>query len=115
MFFKQKVRWVRIADTLSALESRIEMNHVLVIERDGYRICLGRNSQGVHAVKDKCPHQGYSFKGGGCSEDGKMICPIHRYGFDVKTGRGGGSAVPVYPLEEREDGVYAGIEYVSFL
>jgi nitrite reductase/ring-hydroxylating ferredoxin subunit len=41
-----------------------------------------------------------------------VVCPLHRYDFDLKTGKGlSGVAdtLTTYPIEFREDGVYLGI------
>jgi 3-phenylpropionate/trans-cinnamate dioxygenase ferredoxin subunit len=91
----------------------IPMNGLRIFKFEGKEVCVGRNQEGFHAIKNKCPHQGYSFSGGACSDSGKMVCPIHRYGFDLKTGRGAGSAVDVYSFETKEDGLYVVVSYVS--
>lgn len=70
---------------------------------------------GIHALSATCPHAGGEFSGGWC-KDGKLICPIHRYAYDIHTGKGDpgqNDYVDTYPVEVREGGVY--IEIVSFL
>lgn len=109
MFFKEKVKWIRIASSKDELENAIPMNRLKVFQTHAGAVCIGKNEYGLHAVRNKCPHQGFSFEGGWCTDDKKIVCPIHRYGFDTDTGRGGGSAVRVYKLDYREDGVYVGI------
>jgi len=115
MIFKRKIKWVKIADSLKELEDSTEMNRLKIINVHGKSICIGKNSTGLYAVKNKCPHEGYSFKGGWCSEENKIICPVHRYGFDVETGRGGGTYVDVYQIVEKDDGLFIGINYIGFL
>lgn len=111
--FKRKTKWIKIIGSFKELESRISLNSIHVFKAQGYDICVGRNSKGFYAIKDKCPHQGYSFKGGACSETDKFVCPIHRYGFNVHDGSGAGTAGIIYPIEERPDGVYVGVNYFS--
>lgn len=111
--FSRKVKWIKIANSNQELDNLVPINELRVLNKEGYSLCLGRNSKGFYAMKDKCPHQGYSFKGGACTENDKMVCPIHRYGFDVHTGRGGGDAAIVYNIEYREDGVFVGVSYFS--
>jgi 3-phenylpropionate/trans-cinnamate dioxygenase ferredoxin subunit len=44
---------------------------------------------------------------------GNVVCPLHRYKFDLKNGRnisGEGYYLKNWPVEIREDGVYVGIE-----
>jgi len=40
---------------------------------------------------------------------GQVVCPLHRYRFNIKNGRntsGEGYYLKTYPLERREDGLY---------
>ncbi len=113
MLFKRRTKYYKIAAAAKVLTAMIPMNGVRIFKFEGREICVGRNESGFHAIKNKCPHQGYSFAGGACSDSGKMVCPIHRYGFDLETGRGAGSAVDVYKFEERQDGLYVEVSYVS--
>ena len=86
---------------------------VRTIEIENKLICLARLADAYYAVDDKCPHAGARLGLGKCSEDGKVICPIHRYQYDLKTGRGlpqQGDYVNTYPIETRVDGVYIGLE-----
>ncbi len=113
MLFKRRTKHYKIAASENVLSDMIPMNGIRVFTFEGREVCVGRNADGFHAIKNKCPHQGYSFAGGACSDSGKMVCPIHRYGFDLKTGRGGGSAVDVYKIEVKADGVYLELRYTS--
>ncbi len=82
---------------------------------NGKALCLVRNGGRLHAFLDRCPHQGSSFIGGWC-EDGDLICPVHRMGFNLATGRsrsGGADNAEVFPVEERADGVYIGFQYTT--
>ena len=81
----------------------------------GKAICLVRNGGKLHALLDRCPHQGSSFIGGWC-EGGDIICPMHRMGFNLTTGRsrsGGMDSAEVFPVEERPDGVFIGFAYTT--
>jgi 3-phenylpropionate/trans-cinnamate dioxygenase ferredoxin subunit len=41
----------------------------------------------------------------------QLVCPVHRYRYNVKTGQGKqGDYVQSYATETREDGVYVAIE-----
>jgi nitrite reductase/ring-hydroxylating ferredoxin subunit len=81
------------------------------IKVGGKNICIGSYEGELFAVSAYCPHAGGVLSGGWC-KDGKIICPIHRYSYDLHTGKGSpgqGDYVDVYPIEKREDGVYIGI------
>ena len=72
-----------------------------------------KSEKGIYAVDDKCPHNGASLSMGICNEDNEIVCPLHRYSFDLRTGRatsGGAFALTLYPIEIRNNGVYVGIK-----
>jgi nitrite reductase/ring-hydroxylating ferredoxin subunit len=83
------------------------------IEIETKRICLTRLPDGYYAIDDACPHAGARLGLGKCTEDEMIICPIHRYQYHVKTGKGlprQGDFVNTYPVEIRKDGIYVGFE-----
>lgn len=113
MFFKEKIKWIWLCDSYDVLKKRIDVGEIVVYNVDRKKVAIARTAEGFHAVKDRCPHQGSTFYGGYCTKDNKIVCPRHRYEFDLKTGRGHGDYVDVYPLEEREDGIYIGFSYLG--
>ena len=60
---------------------------------EGRTVWIGRHAialfhdpeRGFFAIDDTCPHQGGSL-GEGTYHDGRVICPMHNWIFDVKTG-----------------------------
>jgi len=103
--FSTKVKWIQFANSLDELE--------LPVVIDGKGILLLKHQGKFYLVKNKCPHQGIKLDHAQC-EDGKIVCPWHHYGFDLETGRGAGLYLENYPIEERDDGIYAGFEYLSW-
>ena len=84
---------------------------LLKIKVNGKSLCLVGYEDGVYAVGATCPHAGADLSGGWC-KDGKLICPFHRYSYDIKTGKGDpgqNDYVETYPVEVRDDGVYIGM------
>jgi thiamine pyrophosphate-dependent acetolactate synthase large subunit-like protein/nitrite reductase/ring-hydroxylating ferredoxin subunit len=64
------------------------------------------------ALDNRCPHQGGPL-GEGQIENGWLRCPWHGYDYHPCTGNPPGGfddAVESIPVEEREDGIYVGIE-----
>jgi nitrite reductase/ring-hydroxylating ferredoxin subunit len=81
----------------------------------GKDICLVGYEGTIYAISSICPHAGGELSGGWC-RDGKIVCPIHRYSYNLDTGRGDpgqNDYVDTYPVEIREDGIYIGM--TSFL
>jgi len=81
------------------------------IEVNRKKICLVRLPEGYFAIDNKCPHAGGSLSFGKCDSEGVVTCPVHRYQFDAKTGKGlQGDYVNSYPVEITEDGMYIGFK-----
>lgn len=52
----------------------------------GRRVALFNHAGEIFAIDDACPHQGASL-GQGMLLDGRVICPLHSWVFEVRTGR----------------------------
>lgn len=76
-----------------------------MIKVDGHRICLVRTSEGVFALDQACPHEGYGLTTG--ELDGDLItCAWHNWKFRVTDGACvlGEEDVRTYPVDVAEDG-----------
>lgn len=105
--------WIKIYDTKAALENNIALNKSEVFVLKGEKICVAHTTDGFFAVQDKCPHNGASLNHGYCTEQNEIVCPIHRYKFDLKTGKansGGSYTLKTYPIDFKENGVFVGIK-----
>lgn len=101
------MEWIKLAD-----EDIPEVSRIGKAKLSGRTVCLIWEDSVLYVTGAKCPHAGADLSRGWC-KDGKLICPFHRHAFDLKTGRGDpgqGNYVRVYPVEERADGWYVGIE-----
>lgn len=86
---------------------------LLTFDLRGEKICVTRTEKGFYAVQEKCPHNGASLSRGFCSNSNEIICPLHRYSFDLESGKatsGGAYALKTYPISIKPDGVYLGIK-----
>lgn len=84
-----------------------------VLEVQGKKISLTRYEGMLYAFAYKCPHASGIMADGWVDESGNVVCPLHRYRFSVKNGRntsGEGYYLKTYPIEQREDGWYLGME-----
>ncbi|CAN5497672.1 hypothetical protein BH10BAC1_BH10BAC1_11030 [soil metagenome] len=111
--FKKQTTWLKLFDSLVAANNRVAVGKVTTIEIGKKKVCVAHTPEGFFAVNDKCPHNGASLGNGFCTDQGSVVCPVHRYHFDLKTGRaksGLGDFVQTYPIEMREDGVFIGFE-----
>lgn len=108
----KQLRWIKIAASEQELLSQLNKGHVTTIIVEGKKICLGKSTEGFFAVSDRCPHAGGSLGHGWFSEDGDLICPLHRMSYDPRSGRntsGDGFYVEPYPVKLSKEGVFIGL------
>jgi nitrite reductase/ring-hydroxylating ferredoxin subunit len=74
----------------------------------GRAIALFNVGGNVYAVKDSCPHRGFSLHRGKL-EDGVVTCPGHSWQFDLRTGASVNQpevGIRCYRVEIRGDSVW---------
>jgi nitrite reductase/ring-hydroxylating ferredoxin subunit len=115
--------WHKIAEHINEIEFAV--NNIGVVKVEGKKICIGRygpkvndsfgdsnESEQVFAFAYKCPHAGGIMADGYIDALGNVVCPLHRYKYDMRNGRnvtGEGYYLKHWPIEQREDGVYIGM------
>ncbi len=108
--------WRRVAGKDELPEGRVM---TVVIDRGDSvkQICLTHHQGQYAALDNACPHQGGPLGEGSieCNEKGDcyLRCPWHGWDFDPLTGKPPGGfddGIETYPVEDREDGIYVGIE-----
>jgi len=105
----KKYTWHKIADSIAAIN--FAANNLAEVEVAGKTICLALHNGMLHACTQKCPHAGGYLSEGHLDALGNIVCPLHRYKFSLQNGRnvsGEGYYLKTFPIEIREDGVYAG-------
>ncbi len=105
--------WIKVYENRSAIENNIAIGRSEVFMLKGEKVCIAHTAKGFFAVQDKCPHNAASLSKGYCTSENEIVCPLHRYRFDLESGRstaGGIYTLKSYPIEFREDGVYVGIK-----
>ncbi|MCC6370872.1 MAG: Rieske 2Fe-2S domain-containing protein [Bacteroidia bacterium] len=105
--------WIKIFESEMEFLNYIQPNTFVLFELRGEKICVTRSDKGYYAVQDRCPHNGASLSKGFCSKNNEIVCPLHRYSFDLQTGKatsGGAYALKTYPIEIKRDGVFVGIK-----
>ena len=105
--------WIRIFESAAEFDNYIQQGTMMVMELRGEKICITRTPKGHFAVQDRCPHNGASLSKGFCTEKNEIVCPLHRYSYDLETGKGtsgGAFALKTYPISIKPDGVYVGVK-----
>jgi len=107
----KRYKWYKIAE--SKAELQVEEKYARGIQAGGKDICLTKYNDQLYACASKCPHAGGVMEDGWVDAMGNIVCPLHRYKFSLEKGRntsGEGYFLKTFPIEERADGVYVGIE-----
>ncbi len=71
------------------------------------RICISHTKDGFFAIQNECSHAGADLHKGFINEQNEIVCPLHSYCFELKTGkntRGGAISLRIYKLEWRSNG-----------
>lgn len=108
---EKKYNWCKIADHINELD--FAENQIAVVEVNGKKICIGRSREVAFAFAYKCPHAGGILAHGFIDALGNVVCPLHRYKFNMQNGRntsGEGYYLKHWPVDIRETGVFVGFE-----
>lgn len=100
------VKWCKIEEEIP------EEDFVKQIRIDNKKLCFIKHEQQFFVVQNTCPHAGATLSGGWC-KNGHLVCPIHRWEYNLQNGRGAegqGDYIDTYPVEIRNDGVYVGFK-----
>jgi len=78
------------------------------IKVNGKYIALFKYKNKIYAIRNSCPHQGADIAEGHVKE-GKAICPLHNWAFDLETGAFSGNEnirIPAYKTKIEDNDVY---------
>lgn len=101
--------WYKVA------EAQDGPTRLQAVRAGGKKICLIYVNKHYYATQLSCPHAGADLSAGWCAQ-GKLICPYHRYTYDLQTGRGGpgqGDFVKTYKVELKKGDVYVQVGSLS--
>lgn len=103
----KKLNWYKVLDK----KDELAKNRVTTVTVGKKQIALSHFEGKICALDNHCPHQGGPL-GEGSIENGILRCPWHGWDYHPCTGKAPGfdDGVEPYLVEEREDGIYVGIE-----
>ncbi len=108
---EQKMQWFRIS--MAEAEIPWQSNQMCIVEAGGKKVTLARHKDQLFAFAQKCPHASGILADGFIDAMGQVVCPMHRYRFNMQNGRntsGEGYYLKTYLVERRPDGIYIGWE-----
>jgi len=91
-------------------------NNMMELEVDGKQFTLAKFQDTYFAFASKCPHASGRMAAGYINPLGQVVCPLHRYCFDMKNGRntsGEGYFLKTYPIELKEGALFIGFKPFS--
>jgi nitrite reductase/ring-hydroxylating ferredoxin subunit len=103
--------WYKIADNENDIP--FKENNIAVVEINNKKICIGKHEQKLYAFAYKCPHASGIMANGNIDDKGTVICPTHRYRFNLKNGNnvsGEGYYLKHWNIEQRPNGIYVEME-----
>ena len=80
-----KLDWKFITD--APLSLNWAENNMVELEVEGKQFTLAKWKEGYLAFASKCPHASGRMSQGYINPLGQVVCPLHRYCFDMKNGR----------------------------
>jgi len=105
------IKWFKVADTKN--EISWQSNNLAIAEVGGKKITLAKIGESIRACAFKCPHASGILADGFIDATGNIVCPLHRYKFNLTNGSntsGEGYYLKVFAVEERESGIFIGFE-----
>jgi 3-phenylpropionate/trans-cinnamate dioxygenase ferredoxin subunit len=113
---EKKYTWHKLADNIEEL--KFSNSGLSELEIAGKKICISLYKDKLHACLAKCPHASGNLAEGFIDALGNVVCPIHRYRFSLQNGHnssGEGYYLKTYPIENRAEGIFIGIESTGLL
>jgi nitrite reductase/ring-hydroxylating ferredoxin subunit len=99
--------WHKIAESIFEIE--FSANGLAQVEVNGKMICIAKHNNQLFACTQKCPHAGGILADGYIDAVGNIVCPLHRYKFNLQNGRnvsGEGYFLKRYQIEDSEQGIF---------
>lgn len=107
----EKLKWHKLSDSINSINW--QTNNLAIVDVNGKTITLARTNNQVFACAHKCPHASGILADGFVDATNNIVCPLHRYKFNLTNGRnvsGEGFYLKVYAVEERQAGIFVGFE-----
>ncbi len=90
------------------LDSAPKQGTMSKFEIDGKKLFISYDNSKLYCGENRCPHEDIELTLG-CLKDGRIVCSLHGFSFDLATGESSDIDVDnmqVFPVEKRDDGIY---------
>ena len=76
----------KVFRTKEDLESALSDNPIRVLRIGEQKVCIAKHDDTFFAFQHLCPHQKHPLKEGLITDFGEIVCPLHEYRFNLKSG-----------------------------
>ncbi|MBS1680923.1 MAG: Rieske (2Fe-2S) protein [Bacteroidetes bacterium] len=107
------MEWIKIFENKEQAEEVLFENKPRLLIIREKRICLVKTTGKILAIQNNCTHNGGSLSRGSINFMGEVVCPLHQYQFNLKTGREAyqrSADLECFPIRESEEGVFIGLD-----
>lgn len=77
---------VKLFDSIEEAKRILPNNEPKLVKALDKSICIVRKEDQLISFLNECPHQGASLHQGTVNYLGEIVCPLHSYRFNMKTG-----------------------------
>ncbi len=105
--------WLKLFDDFTEIKSRFEDKTPILLRVGEQKICLVFYEGEIFAFDNKCPHNGAPLHRGHCNNNMEIVCPLHFYEFNLKSGREGFGRqfeLNTYPVKVDKTALYIRIK-----
>ena len=77
---------VKVFQNEEQLKKAFSEKNIRVIRIGEKKVCLAMHGQTFFCFEHLCPHQMHPLDEGKITEFGEIVCPLHEYRYNLKTG-----------------------------
>ncbi|WP_422007889.1 Rieske (2Fe-2S) protein [Roseivirga pacifica] len=100
---------VKVFQSEEQLKAAFTEKSIRIVRIGEKKVCLAKHGQAFFAFQQLCPHQMHPLKEANITAFGEVVCPLHEYRFNLKTGQEANNrcqAMQTHQLQITTDGVY---------
>ncbi len=101
--------WIKLFDDFSEIKARFSNKTPILIKVREQKLCLVFYEEEIFAFDNRCPHNGADLHRGKCNTNMEIICPLHSYQFNLKSGAeslGRRYELNTYPLKTDKSALF---------
>ncbi|MEO9482895.1 MAG: Rieske 2Fe-2S domain-containing protein [Ekhidna sp.] len=99
----------KLFDSQAKAKEILEHNQPRLVRAGDKEICLLRSGESLFAFQNACSHMGENLHTGKVNYLNEIVCPLHTYRFNIKTGEEAQQrcgALKTYPITASSEGIF---------